>query len=79
MVTGFGQPVSLHFLPDDRDAVDRALVTGRTLVESAPDSPIVRALTGVADTVAPDEVAVRNGRRVGRGVRWRTAATGRRP
>jgi MinD-like ATPase involved in chromosome partitioning or flagellar assembly len=53
MVSGFARPVGLHFLPDDRDAVDRALVTGRTLTESAPDSPLVKALTEVADAVAP--------------------------
>lgn len=53
MVSGFARPVGLHFLPDDRDAVDRALVTGRTLTESAPDSPLVKALTEVADAIAP--------------------------
>ena len=74
MVAGFGHPVSLHFLPDDRDAVDRALVTGRTLTESAPDSPVVRALTEVADAVVP----ARGTPRVGRGLlRRRRAAAGR--
>lgn len=53
MVSGFSRPVSLHFLPEDRDAVDRALVTGRTLVESAPDSPLVRAIAELADAVVP--------------------------
>jgi MinD-like ATPase involved in chromosome partitioning or flagellar assembly len=53
MVSGFARPVGLHFLPEDREAVDRALVTGRTLTESAPDSPLVRALTEVADAIAP--------------------------
>ena len=53
MVAGFGHPVSLHFLPDDRDAVDRALVTGRSLTESAPDSSLVRALAVLADAVVP--------------------------
>ena len=53
MVAGFTRPVSLHFLPEDRDAVDRALVTGRTLVESAPDSPLVRAIGELADQVVP--------------------------
>ena len=37
-------PVGLHFLPEDRAAVDRALVTGRTLLETAPDSPLVAAV-----------------------------------
>ena len=53
MVSGFSRSMSLHFLPEDRDAVDRALVTGRTLVESAPDSPLVRALAELADAVVP--------------------------
>ena len=75
MVEGFGHPLSLHFLPDDRDAVDRALVTGRTLTESAPDSPIVRALSEVADLVAP----VMSAPRAGRGLfRRRRAGAGRR-
>jgi MinD-like ATPase involved in chromosome partitioning or flagellar assembly len=53
MVAGFARPVGLHFLPDDRDTVDRALVTGRTLTESAPDSGLVRALTELADALVP--------------------------
>jgi Flp pilus assembly CpaE family ATPase len=36
------------FLPDDRDALDRALLEGRTLAEVAPDSPVRQALTGLA-------------------------------
>ena len=53
--SGFARPVGLHFLPDDRESVDRALVTGRTLTESAPDSALVRALTEVADAIAPGD------------------------
>jgi MinD-like ATPase involved in chromosome partitioning or flagellar assembly len=53
MVSGFARPVGLHFLPEDQEAVDRALVTGRTLTESAPDAPLVRALAEVAEAVAP--------------------------
>ena len=63
MVAGFARPVGLHFLPDDRDAVDRALVTGRTLSESAPDSALVRALSEVADAIAPPHGVPVNGRR----------------
>jgi MinD-like ATPase involved in chromosome partitioning or flagellar assembly len=70
MVSGFAHPVGLHFLPDDRESVDRALVTGRTLTESAPDSALVRALAEVADAIAPGDGAV-TGRRW---VRRRTAA-----
>lgn len=74
MVEGFGHPVSLHFLPDDRDAVDRALVTGRTLTETAPDSAVVRALGAVADAVVPPTgpSAPRRGR-----LRRRRAGAGR--
>jgi MinD-like ATPase involved in chromosome partitioning or flagellar assembly len=43
MVAGFGRLASLHFLPDDRTAVDRALVAGRTLLE-AGDSPLTKAV-----------------------------------
>jgi MinD-like ATPase involved in chromosome partitioning or flagellar assembly len=74
MVSGFARTVGLHFLPDDRAAVDRALVTGRTLTESAPDSALVGALTEVADAIVP-----RAGATVGRR-RWlrrRTAGGGR--
>jgi MinD-like ATPase involved in chromosome partitioning or flagellar assembly len=33
MVEGYARPLGVHFLPDDRAAVDRALVAGRTLGE----------------------------------------------
>jgi MinD-like ATPase involved in chromosome partitioning or flagellar assembly len=75
MVAGFARPVGLHFLPDDREAVDRALVTGRTLTESAPDSALVGALTEVAEAVAPRPVAT-TGRR---GVLRRRTAGGAHP
>jgi len=76
MVSGFARPVGLHFLPEDRDAVDRALVTGRTLTESAPDSALVRALTEVAEAIAPRSDAAPDRRRR---LRRRTAAVVRRP
>ena len=34
MVAGFARPAGLHFLPEDRATVDRALVAGRTLLET---------------------------------------------
>ena len=72
MVSGFARPVGLHFLPEDRDAVDRALVTGRTLTEAAPDSALVRALGKVAAAVVPGADADLRGRgRVGRARRVR--------
>ena len=51
MVSGFARSVALHFLPDDRLTVDRALVTGRTLAETDPDSPLVRAIAELTDAV----------------------------
>ena len=40
MLSDFSRPVGLHFLPEDRPTVDRALVTGSTLLEtSAGQSP----------------------------------------
>ncbi|MBC2960473.1 AAA family ATPase [Nocardioides deserti] len=52
MVRGFGRVASLHFVPDDRAAVDRALVAGRTLLESG-DSPVTRAVASLVDALAP--------------------------
>lgn len=57
MVAGLARPVGLHYLPDDTATVDRALVAGRTLVETAADGalpkavvPLVDALVGVVPT-----------------------------
>ncbi|MFC4785417.1 AAA family ATPase [Nocardioides sp. MAHUQ-72] len=74
MVTGFARVSGLHFLPDDRATVDRALVAGRTLTEVG-DSPLGRAVTAVADALAPGTAApttAGNGR-----VRRRTAGRAR--
>jgi len=51
MLEGFGRTVGVHFLPDDQPAVDRALVAGRTLVESG-ESPLTRAVAGLVDAMA---------------------------
>ena len=51
MLAGFGHHVGVHFLPDDQPAVDRALVAGRTLVESG-ESPLTRAVAGLVDAMA---------------------------
>lgn len=56
MVSGFARLSGLHFLPDDRATTDRALVTGRTLVE-AGDSALVRAVAGLVDALAPGQAA----------------------
>ena len=53
MVEGFARLVDLHFLPDDRPTVDRALVGGRTLVEVG-ESPIGRAVSALVDGLAPE-------------------------
>lgn len=47
MVEGFTRLTGLHFLPEDRAVVDRALVSGRTVVELG-DSALGRGLAGVA-------------------------------
>ena len=55
MVEGFSRTSGLHFLPDDRGAVDRSLVTGRAVVEG-PESALTRGLAGLADAVLPSTV-----------------------
>ena len=52
MVSEFARPSAVHFLPDDQPAVDRALVTGRTLVEGG-DSDLGRAVARVVDGLLP--------------------------
>ncbi len=49
MIGGFARPTSLHFLPDDRAAADRALVSGRLLVECG-ESALTRALGSGSST-----------------------------
>lgn len=57
MVEGFARLTGLHFLPDDRAAVDRALVAGRSVVEVG-DSALRRALGGVVDTIMPEAARI---------------------
>ena len=74
MVEGFTRLTGLHFLPDDRAAVDRALVNGRTVVESG-DSALGREIGGVVDELLPGSAtAVPSGR-----LRRRTTNRARRP
>lgn len=73
MVEGFSRILGLHFLPDDRAAADKALVAGRSLVETG-DGPLVKALGEVVDAIWPQSVHT-GGRRRGRRVRQRTAST----
>jgi MinD-like ATPase involved in chromosome partitioning or flagellar assembly len=51
MLRGFGTCSGVHFLPDDQVAVDKALVAGRTLLESG-ESPLTRAVAGLVDAMA---------------------------
>ena len=46
MVAGFARLAGLAFLPDDRTSVDRALVAGRTLVESG-ESALTKAVASL--------------------------------
>jgi MinD-like ATPase involved in chromosome partitioning or flagellar assembly len=50
MVEGYAPGVSVHFLPEDRAALDRALVKGTTLADLG-DSPLRAGLRVVADAV----------------------------
>jgi MinD-like ATPase involved in chromosome partitioning or flagellar assembly len=50
MVEGYAPGVPVHFLPEDRSALDRALVTGRALVELG-DSPLRAQLRALAAEV----------------------------
>ena len=82
MVAGVAEPAGLHFLPEDRPCVDRALVAGRTLVEPSPEAPLPRALAALVDALLPEAAAGPGSRRGGRArsrVRRRTAAAARRP
>lgn len=63
MVEGYARPLAVHFLPEDRAAVDRTLVAGRLLSEVG-DSPLRTALRDVAAALRPvaGVPAVRSGR-----------------
>jgi MinD-like ATPase involved in chromosome partitioning or flagellar assembly len=76
MVEGFTRLAGLHFLPDDRPTVDRALVAGRTLAEVG-ESPLGRAVGAVVDALAP--VTRVPQRRAGARVRPRRAGRAHRP
>ena len=65
MVEGFSRVAGLHFLPDDRVVVDRALVTGRALVDHG-DGTLVRSVAALADAVFPATIREENARPGGR-------------
>jgi MinD-like ATPase involved in chromosome partitioning or flagellar assembly len=62
MVEGFVTPQSMHFLPEDRMAADRALMAGKSLVELG-DSPLARGMSDLVDALSGDAAPVRQGRR----------------
>lgn len=55
MVEGFSRVAGLHFLPEDRGGLDRALVSGRPLADVG-DSALVQGLSALADAVLPTSV-----------------------
>ena len=66
MVEGFTRLTGLHFLPEDRAAVDKALVAGNSVVEVG-ESSIGRGIASIVDELAPVTVAAPAGGRLRRG------------
>ena len=58
MVSGFARLAGLHFLPEARETVDQALVSGRTLPEVG-ESGLRRAVGEVVDALVPPGLPVR--------------------
>jgi MinD-like ATPase involved in chromosome partitioning or flagellar assembly len=75
MVEDFASTAGLHFLPDDRGLVDRAMMAGRAAVEQR-DSALARGVAEIADSLWPDSLTGR--RTATRGLRPRRAGTTRR-
>jgi MinD-like ATPase involved in chromosome partitioning or flagellar assembly len=71
MLSDLAGPVGLHFLPEDRAAVDRALVTGRTVLETDETGALGVAVKELAARVAGGGAAARRTR----WVRRRTAGS----
>lgn len=59
MLGGLAAAGRLHFLPDDRAAVDRALVAGRSLAEVG-DSAVGRGVAAVAQALVPAPQAAKS-------------------
>ena len=55
MVEGFAHLLGLHFLPEDRTAVDRALVEGQSIVSGA-ETALARGIGEVVDGAFPSAV-----------------------
>lgn len=62
MIESLVGPVQVHFWPDDRESADRALVSGRSLVELG-DSPLRREVRALTDALVGER---RPRRRLGR-------------
>ena len=80
MVEGFARLAAVHFVPDDRAAADRALVSGSSVADQ-PDTDLARAVAAVATALVPttsDRPGRRRGRRTLVRVSSRTAGTGHR-
>ncbi|MFI2706981.1 CpaE family protein, partial [Nocardioides sp. CER28] len=73
MLAGVVRTAAVRFLPDDQTTVDRAAVSARSLLETAPDAPLPRAVGGLVDEIAPP-VAGRRADRSRRRSRGRAAA-----
>ncbi|WP_166133314.1 AAA family ATPase [Nocardioides ochotonae] len=65
MVSGFVPLAGLHFLPEDRAATDRALVTGRTLLDGG-ESALARGVGLLADALLGTPARTVRTRRAGR-------------
>ncbi|MDR6173347.1 MinD-like ATPase involved in chromosome partitioning or flagellar assembly [Nocardioides zeae] len=52
MLVDMARPAAVHVLPDDAAACDRALVTGRHLLDVG-DGPLARGIRGLADALVP--------------------------
>ncbi|UDY22824.1 hypothetical protein [Nocardioides sp. Kera G14] len=66
LVQQTSHPLAIHLLPEDRVAVDKALLAATAVTEGAPDSALARALGQVLDALAPELVGrtrPRRGRR----------------
>ena len=50
MVEGYVRPLGVHFLPEDRAAVDRSVVDGKALSESV-ESPLRQAVAELSAAV----------------------------
>jgi MinD-like ATPase involved in chromosome partitioning or flagellar assembly len=71
MVEGFARIRGVRFLPEDRSAVDQAMMAGRSVMEG-DDSALSRAVAALVETILP-------GTPVARGRPWPWAGRARKP